>query len=200
MYKGPRTQRRGRRESNTDDVEIPYQEANIEIGEIPLPEIDTFVIPARDEKGAFSRITMHIPPYLLQGAQVLMKSNRFPYLTEQDLFRHAIARHIPWLVSIRESVPKALSSSLEAMNELCRASDFRIRVHEAFAELDRQVSLCMNRGETVEAVRLLNIVMSRLDGVPPSPQTAEVKARLIERIEEFGYKLVNGRFVKVVDK
>ena len=162
---------------------IPYAEANEDIGEIPLDKIDTFVIPSRDDKGGFSRISLPMPPYMLRNIQILLKSNRFPYLEVSDFVRHAIYRHTGFCVRIRQSIPKSIIPGLEAIMEVCRDNEYRIRVHEAFLEIDKQVSICMQRGEIGEAVRLINIIKSRLDGIPPSPALLEIMTRLQEKYQ-----------------
>ena len=173
---------------------IPYIDANEDTNEIPLDQIDTFVIPSRDEKGSFIRVTLQLPPYLIRQLQILVKSNRFPYLEPTDAIRHAIYRHIGFCVRIRESIPKSIVPSLDAMMEVCRDNDFRIRIHEAFQEVERQLSLCVNRGEIGEAVRLLNMIKKRMDGVPPSEHQREIMS-LIQK--DYNYVLgQNGDLVK----
>ncbi len=168
---------------------IPYLDANEESGETPLDHIDTFVIPSRDEKGSFSRINVQLPPYLVRQLQILVKSNRFPYLETSDAIRHAIYRHIGFCVGIRVTIPKSIIPALDAMMEVCRDNEYRIRIHEAFQEVERQLALCMERGETGETVRLLNVVKKRLDGVEPSAYTKEIYERVQK---DFDYVLGTG--------
>lgn len=157
---------------------IPYIEANPDTGEMPLDHIDTFVVPGRDEKGAFNKVTFQLPPWMLQQAQIICNSRRFPYLEVGDMVRHALARHIKFCVNIRQSLPPSIVSVLEAMMEASRHNDLRIRSHEAYVEIEKQISRCMVRGETMEAVRMINVILQMLQGVPTSPAITGLTKRL----------------------
>jgi hypothetical protein len=173
---------RKKRQKPEPESEIPYIEAHE--GETPLDQIDTFIIPSRDERGGYSKVALNMTPYMYRQCQIIVHSRRFPYLEVSDLIRHAVYRHLRFCVSIRHTLPKHMIPALEAVMEVCRDNEFRLRVNEAFAEIDRQVKQCISRGDTPGAVRLINLLKSRLDGVSPSSELREFMNRLVY---DYGY-------------
>jgi hypothetical protein len=189
---------RKRRRNNDDDNEagnhsVPFQDANLELGEIPLDDIDTFVVPARDEKGAYTTIHFNIPPQMFRQLQIVVKSGRFPYLDVSDFIRHACMRHLRFCVDIRESIPGHVYTATEALMEVCRDNELRLRVAAAFEEIDRQITGHMNRLEIADAVRLLTILKNRVDVVPSSPRQFQLRQGILRR---FGYVLEHSGAVR----
>jgi len=186
-----RSERPKRRRRNYDDSEssnsgTPYIEANPDMGEIPLDEIDTFVVPGRDEKGGQAHVQLSMTPYMYRQIQIVVASRRFPYLDVSDFIRHACYRNIGFCVSIRHSLPKHISPSLEAMMEVCRDAELRLRVVAAFEEIDRQIANCLSHLEIPEAIRLMTILKNRIDEVTPSPRQKQVRSEILRR---YGYVL-----------
>jgi len=188
---------RRRRRDNDDDSHgnssIPFQDANPELGEIPLDDIDTFVVPARDEKGAFTTIHFNIPPQMYRQLQIVVKSGRFPYLDVSDLIRHSCMRHLRFCVDIRESIPGHVYTSTEALMEVCRDNELRLRVASAFEEIDRQITGHMDRLEIADAIRLLTILKNRVDQVPSSPRQLTLRQGILRR---FGHILEHSGAVR----
>jgi Arc/MetJ-type ribon-helix-helix transcriptional regulator len=195
--------RRRRNRGNDDDEQlgnhsVPFQDASPELGEIPLDDIDTFVIPARDEKGAYTTVHLNFPPHMYRQMQIVVKSGRFPYLDVSDFVRHAAFRHLHFCVDIRESIPKSVYTATEAMMEVSRDNELRLRVASAFEEIDRQITGHMDRLEIADAIRLLTILKNRIDVVPHSPRQFQVRAGILRR---FGYVLEhNGDVRSMTDK
>ena len=188
----------GRRRKREDDNEsgnhsVPFQDANQELGEIPLDDIDTFVVPARDEKGAYTTIHLNIPPHMYRQLQIVVKSGRFPYLDISDLTRHALMRQLRFCVDIRESIPRHVYTSTEALMEVCRDNELRLRVATAFEEIDKQITGHLNRLEIADAIRLLTILKNRIDEVPSSPRQLVVRQGVLRR---FGYVLEHSGAVR----
>ena len=187
-----------RRKRDNDDGEsgnhsVPFQDANPELGEIPLDDIDTFVVPARDEKGAYTTIHFNIPPHMFRQLQIVVKSGRFPYLDVSDFVRHACMRHLRFCVDIRESIPGHVYTSTEALMEVCRDNELRLRISAAFEEIDRQITGHMNRLEIADAIRLLTILKNRVDVVPNSPKQFTLRQGILRR---FGYVLEHSGAVR----
>ena len=190
----------GKRRRNNDDGEsgnssVPFKDANPELGEIPLDDIDTFVVPARDEKGAYTTIHFNIPPQMFRQLQIVVKSGRFPYLDVSDLIRHACMRHLRFCVEIRESIPGHVYTSTEALMEVCRDNELRLRIAAAFEEIDRQITGHMDRLEIADAIRLLTILKNRIDVVPPSPRQQTLRQGILRR---YGYVLEHSGNVRVL--
>lgn len=174
---------------------VPFVDANPELGEVLLDEIDTFVVPARDEKGAYSAVHFNVPPHMFRQMQIVVKSGRFPYLDVSDFVRHACVRHLHFCVDIRESIPKHVYTACEALLEVCRDNELRLRVAAAFDEIDRQITGHMDRLEIADAIRLLTILKNRIDVVPSSPRQRHVRNGILRR---FGYVLEHNGEVRTM--
>lgn len=144
---------------------VPFRDAAPDTNEILLNDLDTFVVPARDEKGITQTIQFNIPPYMEQLSQTILRSGRFPYINHGGIFRHAFVRHLRWLAEIRQSVPGHLLPSIEIILELCRDNEMRVRVEEALDKLSRQIMSLHARGDHGEALRLMGVVKARMEGL-----------------------------------
>lgn len=163
--------RRGRQSSHGGDStssDIPFRDADLELGEIPVDELDTFVVPGSDERGAGEHVHLRMTPYLRRQLRIILTSNRFPYLNESALIRHAIVRHVTWLVSLRNSIPKHILPQLSAVLEVCRDDEMRIYLENVFEKIDQRITFHLSRGDHAEVIRLLNLVKARMSGVQPS--------------------------------
>ena len=155
------------RQRHSSNSEIPYIEADLDSGEIPLDELDTFVIPARDEKGIGVPVNFHIPPYLERQIEIVVASRRFPYLRAADFIRHACVRHLAWLISIRLSIPRHMTSSMATVLDAFRDEEFNSQVELAFSHMARLVTGHINRGDKIEAIRLYVRIRSRIQETAP---------------------------------
>lgn len=142
--------------------EVPYVEADPDQGEIPLDELDTFIVPARDEKGISVPLNLHVPPYLERQIEIILSSRRFPYLRVSDFVRHALVRHCAWITDIRLSIPRHMVSSLATMNEAIQDEEFSLRVEQAFIRLDHVMGGYLKRGDRVEAIRMFVRLRTRI--------------------------------------
>lgn len=164
-------------------TDIPYQDANIDLGEIPLDDIDTFIHPARDEKGVGSRMSFNVPPHVERQIQIIIRSCRFPYLRDSDFIRHAIYRHIHFCTQLRQSIPKHIIPMLDSIGEVCRDQEYNERMREAFERINQRVTHLQNSGDLQESTRLLNIVKERIDSVPPSHWQQKFKQEFEKRYQ-----------------
>lgn len=154
--------------STSNQVGIPFRDADPTTSEIPLDEIDTFVHAARDDKGVSIRISFNVPPYMERMIQIIIKSNRFPYLRDADFWRHAAYRHVHFCVGLRQSIPKHILPIIDAIGEICRDEEIRHRMQECFEQVERRVRYLQGRGEKSEMIRLINLVNARVSELPPS--------------------------------
>ena len=122
--------------SYSSSHDIPFRDADLDNGEIPVDELDTFVIPGTDERGIGEHTHMRLPPYIRRQIKIILTSNRFPYLNESALIRHAIVRHLYWLVDLRSSIPKHILPALAGMLEVCRDDEMRIQIEHVFERID----------------------------------------------------------------
>jgi hypothetical protein len=152
---------------------VDYRDADAELNETPLADLDNFFIPGRDEKGASQAITFHVPPYLARLINIMVHSKRFPYVGGEDLVRHAIVRHLRWLCGIRETIKPQMVPMLEVILEANRDAEFRIKAEKAFKQIDAKVEYYMRNNEVAEAVRLVGFIMSRVNEVEGSARQRE---------------------------
>lgn len=176
-----------RRNSNRDDSSSfspdapPFRDADTDIGETPLEELDTFVISATDEHGHGEHIHFKLPRYVLYSIKLLISSHRFPYLDTGYFFRHAAVRHIHWLIGLRESLPKHVRPALDAIMEVCRQDELKVSVERAFAKIEERAGFHLGRGDHGEAIRLLNLIKTKLEGVENSASQREVMKHFEQR-------------------
>jgi len=164
--------KRKRKGAQTQDdgyaADIPFRDADPETTEIPLAELDNFVIPGGDDRGASEHMHLRVPPILRRQIKIILASGRFPYLTEAAFIRHACVRHLYWLVSLRDSIPKHILPTLAAHLEVCREDEMRIQIERVFNKIDERISFHLSRGDHSEVIRLLNLVKNRMQGVQTS--------------------------------
>lgn len=169
------------KDSRYSNDSIPFRDADPTIGEIPLDELDTFVVAARDERGVSIQVTLHMPPYMERQIEVILRSGRFPYLRKADFIRHAIYRHIYWTVGIRHNIPKHILPGLDAVLEVCRDEEINMRMEEVFFKIDDRVNGHMAKGDHAEVIRMLNSIKNRMGEIGDSPWMRRYKAHFIAR-------------------
>ncbi len=183
----------GRRRKNGYDTytpdDIPFVDAHEDIGEVPVGQLDTFVYPARDDKGVSSHVQFNLPPVMERAVKIVLRSNRFPYLDTGSFLRHAAARHLLWLVSIRHSLPKSMVATLESINESCRDAEIRVQGEEALQRLGEVIDRLTREEEWQEATRLVAMTLKRIDDTEPSSRQRHFKRQFLQRFSRF---LVSG--------
>lgn len=169
--------------------DIPFVDAHEDVGEVPLGQLDTFVYPARDDKGVSSHVQYNLPPFMERAIKIVLRSNRFPYLDMGSFMRHAAARHLLWLVSIRHSLPKSLVATLESINESCRDTEIRKQCEDALQQLGEVIARLTKDEEWQEAARLVGLTLKRIDSTEPSARQRNFKKQFLQK---FGQFLVSG--------
>lgn len=163
------------------DIEVPYRDADPSTNEIPLSELDNFIIPARDDKGIAESTHFTMPPIMLRHIDVILHSIRFPYLRRADFLRHAVYRHIRYCVSLRRSLSAHMVVALEAIVEDCRNSEQQARVEAVLRKIEERMNWHLVQGDRGEAVRLLNVMRTRIAGVHEDYWSREVSKTLDEK-------------------
>lgn len=162
--------------------DIDYRDADPEVqvacpccgalrSEVPIEELDTFVIAGRDDRGAHMTVDVSMPPSMVRAIQIIVRSLRFPYIDVAALIRHAVKRHLYWTAAQRNSIPKHILPSLEAIMDVARDDDMRTRVEEALARTEAQIDRHMRAGESAEALKMLASIRAKLEGVQDSTWT-----------------------------
>jgi hypothetical protein len=152
--------------TNESNLSVPYREAHPDSGEVPLYDIDQFIVPGRDEHGGHQTVVFNCPPLLVHQVLVAVRTNLFPYINLEALVRHAVVRHLRWLQSIRpESMDQHMAPAIEAILERCFESQMQRKVKAAFDALRETTLQCERDGEHMEVLRLVHYVKMRLKSV-----------------------------------
>ena len=126
---------------NGNDFSVPFIDAKPGSTELPLDELDNFIVPGRDEHGAHQTVTFNAPPLLVHQIDVIVRSQLFPYINREAFIRHAAVRHMRWLQNIRpESLTQHIAPAIEAILERCFQSQMRKKVQAAFEALRVRLS------------------------------------------------------------
>ncbi len=153
---------------HTQGFTVPYRDASPDGIEIPIDELDNFIVPGRDEHGGHQMVTVSCPPLLVHQMDVAVRTGLFPYINREALIRHAQVRHLRWLHNIRpDSMEQHTMPALEAMLRQCFEVQMHKKVKAAFDGLRETILQAEQDGEHMEVVRLVNYVKVRLDQVNP---------------------------------
>lgn len=169
--------------------DIPYRDADTDVlvqcptcgslhAEVPIEELDTFVIAGRDDRGAHMTVHVSMPPAMVRAMQIILRSLRFPYVDVASLIRHAIKRHVYWITAQRNSIERHILPTLESITEVARDDDMRTRVEEALARTEAQIDRHMRSGESAEALKMLASIRSKLEGVQDSTWTRRFRTEI----------------------
>jgi hypothetical protein len=178
---GETPRRKKQNELDLPDVDVPFRDAHPDTDEVPLSDLDTFLIPSRDDKGQSEPIHLTVPPIMRRHIDVIIHSHRFPYLRPSDFIRHAIYRHIRYCISIRASLSKHMLVALEAIMEDARDSEMRARVVGALRKIEERVNYHLENGDAGEAMRLISVMRTRTQGVADGHFSREVQKTLEDK-------------------
>lgn len=151
-----------------EEVHVPFEDADPDAGELPLKDLDEFVIPGSDDKGRKVTVTFNIHPNLDRQMDILLGSQRFPYANKKDLLRHSVARHCAWLLQIRKTIPKHYMAMFDADIELVREDEAGMKMERVFLTLEDRVNDHVTKGEQGEALRLISQIHQNLLKLKPS--------------------------------
>ena len=163
---------------------VDFTDATPDTGELPLDDIDTFVVVATDEHGISERCDFRLPPYLKRQMKAMVLSRRFPYLDIADLIRHAISRHMNWLPTLRQSIGTHIRPALSAMLEICRDDEVASQIKEVFERVEERVRYHITHGNQGEIIKLCNLLRGQILAVPMS--TARAKELLKTFDDRYG--------------
>ena len=147
---------------------IPYIEADPTLGEIPLDQLDSFIVPARDEKGGTIVVHVSLTPFMERQLKIAVASRRFPYLSVGDFVRHACVRHLYWLMDIRHTIPRHVHSDMEAVNNHLLDQELASQVESAYHRMDAIIASHLQSGFNMEALKLYLRVRALVSDSAPS--------------------------------
>lgn len=166
---------------DADTIAIPYIDADTGEGEMPLAELDEFVIPGSDDKGRKVTVTFNVHPALDRQIDVILASRRFPYANKKDLFRHAVARHCGFLLDIRTKVPRHFMAMFDLDLEIVKDDEASTKMEQVLLALSSSVDEHVQRGEHSEAIRLISQIQQNLSRLKPSTWQKKFSERFFSR-------------------
>ena len=181
-------------DETAESYSVPYKDAKPGTDEIPLDDLDNFIVPGRDEHGAHQTITINCPPLLVHQMDVIVRSQLFPYINRESMARHAFVRHMRWLQNIRpEQLSQHIAPTIESLLERCFQSQMRKKVQAAFEALRETLLQAERDSEWLEVIRLCYYVKERLQGVDP---TSVWQRRAWKQfINEFGHYMAEASYI-----
>lgn len=131
-----------------------------------LPNIDAseFRVAASDMQGHSTRKSIRMAPMMANFISVLLADKRFPYRTEGELMRHAVARHIKYLEKLGD-VP-SVSAQLDAMNAVLEREQQNAFWMETFNRVGPRITEYINTGDYAEARRLFKELQAHVNRMP----------------------------------
>jgi len=160
---------------------MPFEDSTEGDGEMPLSQLDDFIVAGRDDKGGQVTITVNVPPAIDRQLDVILACRRFPYANKRDIVRHAIIRHFIWLHLIRQSVPRHIMSALEAILEECKDDEVLMKMEQVFLTLQGRIADHEAHGDVLEATRLVSIVNQKARELKPSAWVRRFMDRFLPR-------------------
>ena len=154
---------------------------------------DEFLVPASDNKGHSERLWTRIQPGHERQMEIILRSKFFPYNSKGDITRHAIARHLQWLVG-QGPIPSVLGQ-VDAIIEIMREEEFNRGFQEVLGRLMKSVEYHMAKGESLRAGALIARVMSKVADMPEG-QWKEAYEKEIK--SQFGH-LLDGATVSLFE-
>lgn len=124
-----------------------------------------FLIPARDARGHYERCWFNIPGGYKRQIQMILNSKKVPYKTESDLHRHALHRHLSWVLALEGGIPSVMQE-IEMANELLRREQFHQEIQQLFVKLDQTVASYLGEGAIEEAKRIIGKVRHQIEQMP----------------------------------
>jgi hypothetical protein len=156
---------------------VPFVDAHPETNEVPLDQLDNFIVTAQDQNHISEPVSFRIPPFMKRYAKIIVASGRFPYLDIEDFIRHAFARHVEWLCTIRQSLPQHIRVSMTQQIEVCADDEMRMQVEQVFTRAEERIKYHMARGDMGEVVRLVNLMREKFNHTHASARMREFKER-----------------------
>ena len=120
-----------------------------------------FILPASDERGDSRKLWIRVPPQLAHQADVIIASKRFPYTFPSDLYRHAVYRHVRWLLGLEDEIESYIPQ-IDAMGVILTKIEMLQKFQETVERTDRVLAGLMgSEAGRKEALKILNALRCR---------------------------------------
>jgi len=126
---------------------------------------ESFIIPASDAKGHSVRQGFRCTPGHDRQMNIILSSRRFPYKTKPDLLRHAMDRHLKWLLTLDSSLPSVMTQ-IGIITEILKDEEFHQEFRRIFDRMGDAVANYMSQGSNTEAQRIILQVIAQVKKMP----------------------------------
>lgn len=145
-----------------------------------------YVIPASDTQGHSARHYCRTIPQMARQVEQIVASRTFPYRTKGDLIRHAIHRHVRWLLGQKPVV--TVSGQVDTILEIMRDEEMNADFVMVFDKLGQRISTYLSSGANGEAVRLVRMIQENIKAMPEGFWRDRYEKQIRER---YGHLLKN---------
>ena len=128
------------------------------------PDSSEFIIPASDTKGHSARHWFRCIPAMARQVEQIIQSKKFPYRTKGDLLRHALHKHMGWLVSVEPMV--TVSGQVDAILEVMRDEEMSNDFALVFEKMGERISQHIANESHREAARLVLTIQACVKEMP----------------------------------
>lgn len=121
-----------------------------------------WLLPTRDEKGHNAKLVFNVQPYVARQLSIILGEKKFPYKSLSDILRHAVHRHINWLLSIKQDIPSVMGQ-VEVINTLLYEEQQAAEFRKVFGNITTRVSEHVAKGETLQAAKIILLIQRAID-------------------------------------
>lgn len=141
-----------------------------------------FIWPASDDKGQSRKIWCRLPPMVEHQMEVIVASKKFPYTFTSDLVRHAIIRHLGWLLRMESGITSYIQQ-IDAMGQVLGHVEQQQRFSELADRVDRVIGDLVGEGTDgrKEALKLLHSLLQQLNGMEDGYWKDRTKDRILRK-------------------
>lgn len=121
--------------------------------------------PPADDKGHSSKVSLKVQPMIARQCEIAVGSKYFPYRSISDLVRHAIHRHLTWLMAFNNRVPSIMAQA-DAILEIIRNDEIIQDQQTVLAKMQSLVENHLAMGDLVSAQRVCTSALATIDSMP----------------------------------
>ena len=139
-----------------------------------------FIVPAANDSGSSMPVSFRYPPEYDRIIAKVLSSRRFPYVTRGDVFRHAIDRHLKYLLWISKDLPISMSH-IDTMNESIKTQEDMLKYSRTIEGLHDTVNQLLGLGRQESAKELIASVWNQISLITDRHWKAYFEAKIRER-------------------
>lgn len=142
------------------------------LDEEQLRDPNAFIVPATDERGQSAKISCNVPPGLMRQIDIIMGPGcAFPYLTVSDLMRHALMRHLEFLVRVEPKYDQHFLSGVKTINRILNDANFKQQLEDVRSKTVAQINSHLEKGEISDAIRIIGEIRRETAKLASSAET-----------------------------